>query len=93
MKSIVAARATIGVQVLVLFAGMLVGFLQVDALPGLPTHGRYHASDMDDLRMQVLGFTARPQEYPAGADHPAWYLIRGIHQQASSRLGLEGLRL
>ena len=86
-------RITITIHLLVLLAGILVGFLQVNAMPGVPTHGRYHASDMDDLQQQLLGYSARPQEYAAGADHPAWYAICGIYQKTSSALGMEGMRL
>lgn len=76
-----------------ILAGVLVGFLQVDAMPGVPTHGRYHASDMDDLREQLLGYSARPEEYAAGADHPAWYAICGAYQKTSTAFGLDGMQL
>ena len=89
----IPARTTIAIHLLVLIAGILVGFLQVNAMPGVPDHGRYQASDMDDLQEQLLGYSARPMEYAAGADHPAWYAISGLYPRASHALGLEGMRL
>ncbi len=86
-------RSTLACFTTLILAGVLVGFLQVDAMPGVPTHGRYHASDMDDLREQLLGYSARPQEYAAGADHPAWYAICGAYQKTSSAFGLDGMQL
>ena len=73
--------------------GWLVGILQVSSMPGVPTHGRYHASDMDDLQQQLLGYAARPKDYAAGADHPAWYAICGMYQKTSPALGLDGMQL
>lgn len=86
-------RSTLACLITLILAGVLVGFFQVDAMPGVPTHGRYHASDMDDLREQLLGYSARPQEYAAGADHPAWYAICGAYQKTSSAFGLDGMQL
>ena len=86
-------RSTFACVITLILAGVLAGFLQIDAMPGVPTHGRYHASDMDDLREQLLGYSARPKDYAAGPDHPAWYAICGIYQKTSSAFGLDGMEL
>jgi hypothetical protein len=86
-------RFTFACFMALILAGALVGFLLVDAMPGVPTHGRYHASDMDDLQQQLLGYSARPKDYAAGADHPAWYAICGLYQKISSAFGLDGMQL
>ncbi|MEE2971759.1 MAG: hypothetical protein VX672_01415, partial [Planctomycetota bacterium] len=85
-------RCDLVLLLLVATIGVVFGHLQVEALPGLPDHGRYHASDMDDLQLQILGHSARPENYAAGADHPVWYLICGVHQKATAALGWEGLK-
>lgn len=86
-------RNTVVIYLLLLATGLFVGHLQVNAIPGVPAHGRYHASDMDDLQMQIYGQSARPKNYAAGADHPAWYFICGVYQKTSAALGLKGMRL
>ena len=62
---------------LVLLIGILFGSVQVASMPGVPSHGRYHASDMDDLQQQLLGHTVMPKPYAAASDHPAWLMICG----------------
>jgi hypothetical protein len=86
-------RSTIACSLTLFLVGLLAGILQVESMPGVPTHGRYHASDMDDLQQQLLGYSARPKEYAAGADHPAWYAICGVYQKTSKTLGLDGMQL
>ena len=71
----IPSRSTFVCSLILFLLGWAVGTLQVESMPGMPMHGRYHASDMDDLQQQLLGYSARPQEYAAGADHPAWYAI------------------
>ena len=73
--------------------GIFVGVIQVDMLDGVPSHGRYHPSDMDDLQKQLLGVSARPVVYSAGPDHPAWLMICGVYQKISAAFGLSGMRL
>lgn len=89
----IPSRSTFVCSLILFLLGWAVGTLQVESMPGMPMHGRYHASDMDDLQQQLLGYSARPQKYAAGADHPAWYAICGIYQKASVALGLDGMEL
>lgn len=77
----------------ILLVGTLVGSAQVALMPGVPAHGRYHASDMDDLQQQLFGDSMRPQIYAAGADHPVWYMVCGIYQHLSAATGVSAMRL
>ena len=81
------------VYLLLFGIGLFVGAVQVDLLTGVPSHGRYHASDMDDLQQQLLGYSVRPIRYAAGPDHPAWLMICGVYQKVSMAFGLSGMRL
>ena len=76
-----------------LLLGILVGSAQVAFMPGVPSLGRYHASDMDDLQQQLFGDSMRPQPNAAGADHPAWYMVCGIYQHLSDATGVSAMRL
>ena len=78
---------------MVLLIGILFGSVQVASMPGVPSHGRYHPSDMDDLQEQLLGHTVLPKPYAAASDHPAWLMICGLYQTASSATGLRGMQL
>ncbi|MAJ45763.1 MAG: hypothetical protein CBC35_00370 [Planctomycetes bacterium TMED75] len=77
----------------VLLIGILVGSVQVAWMPGVPEHGRYHPSDMDDLQEQLLGHAVLPKPYAAASDHPAWITICGMYQTASAATGLRGMQL
>jgi hypothetical protein len=77
----------------VLLIGILFGSMQVASMPGVPSHGRYHPSDMDDLQQQLLGHTVLPKPYAAASDHPAWLMICGLYQNASNATGLRGMQL
>ena len=78
---------------LVLLVGILFGSVQVASMPGVPSHGRYHPSDMDDLQEQLLGHAVLPKPYAAASDHPAWIAICGMYQRMSAASGLQGMRL
>ena len=78
---------------IVLLIGILFGSLQVASMPGVPSHGRYHPSDMDDLQEQLLGHGVLPKPYAAASDHPAWLAICGVYQKVSSATGLRGMQL
>ena len=78
---------------LVLLVGILFGSVQVASMPGVPSHGRYHPSDMDDLQEQLLGHAVLPKPYAAASDHPAWITICGMYQRVSAASGLQGMRL
>jgi len=86
-------RADLLLFPVVLLMGVLFGTLQVAALPGVPMHGRYHASDMDDLQQQLLGISVMPKPYAAASDHPAWHALCGMYQTTSKAFGLTGMRL
>ena len=77
----------------VLLIGILFGSMQVASMPGVPSHGRYHPSDMDDLQEQLLGHSVLPKPYAAASDHPAWLTICALYQTASSATGLRGMKL
>jgi hypothetical protein len=84
---------SVTIYLLLFGIGLFVGAIQVDVLTGVPSHGRYHPSDMDDLQQQLLGYSIRPAVYAAGPDHPAWLMICGVYQKVSMAFGLSGMRL
>ena len=86
-------RVDLALFAVVLLLGILFGAVQVSSMPGVPSHGRYHPSDMDDLQAQLLGHTVLPKPYAAASDHPAWITICGFYQTASSATGLRGMTL
>ncbi|MDG2381858.1 MAG: hypothetical protein P8N76_09295 [Pirellulaceae bacterium] len=77
----------------ILLTGILLGSVQVASMPGVPSHGRYHASDMDDLQEQLLGHSVLPKPWSAASDHPGWLAICGLYQRVSTATGLQGMRL
>ena len=77
----------------VLLVGILFGSAQVSIMPGVPAHGRYHPSDMDDLQSQLLGHAVLPKPYAAASDHPAWITFCGVYQSISTMTGIQGMRL
>ena len=86
-------RVDLALFAIVLLLGIIFGAVQVSSMPGVPSHGRYHPSDMDDLQAQLLGHTVLPKPYAAASDHPAWITICGFYQTASSATGLRGMTL
>ena len=86
-------RADLVVFPLLLLTGILFGSVQTAMMPGVPMHGRYHPSDMDDLQDQLLGESVLPKPYAAASDHPAWLAICGLYQTASRWTGLSGMRI
>lgn len=78
---------------LVLLIGILFGSWQVSTMPGVPAHGRYHPSDMDDLQEQLLGHSVLPKFYSAASDHPAWLGICSLYQKTSEATGLQEMEL
>ena len=84
---------SVPIYLLLFGIGLFVGAMQVDLLTGVPSHGRYHPSDMDDLQKQLLGHSILPEPYAAGPDHPAWLMICGVYQKVSVAVGLTGMRL
>ena len=86
-------RVDLALFAVVLLSGILFGAAQVATMPGVPSHGRYHPSDMDDLQEQLLGKDVMPKPYAAASDHPAWITICGVYQKASSATGLRGMQL
>ena len=86
-------RADLTLFAVVLLGGIIFGAVQVSSMPGVPSHGRYHPSDMDDLQDQLLGHAVLPKPYAAASDHPAWITICGLYQKTSIATGLRGMQL
>ena len=63
-------RVDLALFAVVLLLGIIFGAVQVSSMPGVPSHGRYHPSDMDDLQAQLLGHAVLPKPYAAASDHP-----------------------
>ena len=86
-------RVDLALFPVVLLIGILFGSVQVASMAGVPSHGRYHPSDMDDLQEQLLGHAVLPKPYAAASDHPAWITICALYQKASSAAGFRGMQL
>ena len=78
---------------IVFIVGAVAGSIQVAWMPGVPAHGRYHASDSDYLQEDLLGVSLRPGPSAPTADHPAWQAICGVYQKISAMFDLSGMTL
>ncbi|MDA0296771.1 MAG: hypothetical protein O3A31_12415, partial [Planctomycetota bacterium] len=78
---------------IVFIVGAVAGSIQVAWMPGVPAHGRYHASDSDYLQEDLLGVSLRPGPSAPTADHPAWQAVCGVYQKISAMFDLSGMTL